>query len=117
MEPIAQNVMAEAIDQMWAKFLPQMKERVEVLERTDAVLAGGLLSPEQRAAAHSAAHKLAGVLGTFGLTKGTDLAREAETIYSAERETDSGSAAQLKMITGQLRMLIENRKQDPAITL
>jgi HPt (histidine-containing phosphotransfer) domain-containing protein len=110
MEPIAQNVMTEAIDQLWAKFLPQMRERVEVLESADAALAVGSLSEEQRAAANTAAHKLAGVLGTFGLTKGTVLAREAEMIYSAERDTDAGAAAQLKMITGQLRTLIENRK-------
>jgi HPt (histidine-containing phosphotransfer) domain-containing protein len=76
-----------------------------------------LLSTEQRAAANSAAHKLAGVLGTFGLTRGTVLAREAEMIYSGEPDTDAAAEAQLKMITAQLRTLIENRNQDAAITL
>ena len=35
-------------------------------------------------AAKAAAHKLAGVLGTFDLTRGTDLARELEATYSRE---------------------------------
>ena len=66
-------------------------------------------------AANSAAHKLAGVLGTFGLTKGTVLAREAEIIYSGEPETDAEAAAQLRKISGQLRMLIEEFGQGMAV--
>lgn len=110
MEPISQRALADAIDQMWAKFLPQMKERVAILESADEALAAGSLTPEQCAAANTAAHKLAGVLGTFGLTKGTILAREAEMIYSAEPETDPGAPAQLKAISSQLRALIEARE-------
>jgi len=117
MEPISQRALAEAIDQMWAKFLPQMKERVAVLESADKALAAGTLSTEQRASANTAAHKLAGVLGTFGLTKGTILAREAEIIYSAEPETDPGVASQLKEISRRLRILIEERQPAGTITL
>jgi len=110
MEPIAHKALEEAVDQMWIKFLPQMKERVAVLEAADVALAAGTLSLEERVAANSAAHKLAGVLGTFGLTKGTVLAREAEMIYSGEPETDPEAAAQLRKISAQLRVLIEERK-------
>jgi len=117
MEPISQRALAEAVDQMWAKFLPQMKERVAVLESADEALAAGTLTTGQRAAANSAAHKLAGVLGTFGLTKGTILAREAEIIYSAEPETDPGAAAQLREISSRLRSLIEERAAAGTITL
>ena len=38
----------------------------------------------QREAAHAAAHKLAGTLGTFNLARGTELAREFELLFSAE---------------------------------
>jgi HPt (histidine-containing phosphotransfer) domain-containing protein len=117
MEPIAQQALTEVIEQMWVKFLPQMMERVAELESADAALAEGTLTIEQRIAANSAAHKLAGVLGTFGLTKGTILAREAEMIYSAEPETDPDAAAQLKSISSRLRILIESRKHDSSITL
>jgi HPt (histidine-containing phosphotransfer) domain-containing protein len=110
MEPIAKPALNEVLGQMWAKFLPQMEERVATLESADQALAAGTLSIEQRAAANAAAHKLAGVLGTFGLTRGTILAREAEIIYSGEPETDPEAAAQLRQISAQLRVLIQNRK-------
>ena len=55
-----------------------------------------------------AAHKLAGVLGTFGLTKGTILAREAEMLYSGD--ADPASAPQLAEIAAQLQALIASRK-------
>jgi hypothetical protein len=44
------------------------------------------------------------VLGTFGLTKGTILAREAEMLYAGD--ADPASAAQLNDIAAQLRALI-----------
>jgi HPt (histidine-containing phosphotransfer) domain-containing protein len=109
MEPIAKPALDEVLSQMWAKFLPQMEERVAVLDAADQALAADELSIDQRAAANAAAHKLAGVLGTFGLTKGTILAREAEIIYSGEPETDPEAAARLLQITALLRGMIRNR--------
>ena len=53
----------------------------------------GSLTAEQREQASSAAHKLAGVLGTFGLDEGTNLAREAEILYSS----GSGGGSQLRV--------------------
>lgn len=112
MEPIAQNALSEALDNMWTKFLPQMEERVAVLEAAEAALAAGKLTPSQRVEATSAAHKLAGVLGAFGLAKGTILAREAEILYGNEPETGPVSAARLPQIAVQLRNLLESRKQN-----
>jgi HPt (histidine-containing phosphotransfer) domain-containing protein len=110
MEPIALPLLEEAIQKMWTKFLPQMEERLAILEEADAALGADILTIEQRSAANAAAHKLAGVLGSFGLTKGTILAREAEILYSGEPETDPAAAAQLREITAQLRTLIEEKK-------
>jgi len=105
-----QQLMAEALDRMWAKFLPQLTERVDVLETAATALSAGRLTLEQRSAAHAAAHKLAGVLGTFSLTKGTVLAREAEILYSAEPENDAAAPVRLTDIARQLRVLIEQHK-------
>ncbi len=109
MEQAGQPSMSEALDQLWVKFLPQMEERVAVLEAASAALGEGKLSTVQREAANSAAHKLAGVLGTFGLTRGTILAREAEIIYSGEPETDPDAAAHLGEIAEQLRTIVASR--------
>ena len=110
MDSTDSSALNDAIEQLWIKYLLQMQERIEVLEAADVALSAGLLSSEQRIAANSAAHKLAGVLGTFGLTKGTILAREAEIFFTGEPESDSATALRLSRITAELRAMIENRK-------
>jgi HPt (histidine-containing phosphotransfer) domain-containing protein len=102
-----QPELNEALDRLWKQFLPQIEERVVVLEAANLALSGGQLTDHQRDGAQAAAHKLAGVLGTFGLTKGTILAREAEMLYSGD--ADPASAAQLTEISAQLRSLIAER--------
>ena len=106
-----QPQMAEALKMLWQKFLPQMQERVAVLEQANRALQAGTLSNEQRIAAGAAAHKLAGVLGTFGLAEGTNLAREAEEMYTSGSQLDSAALERIGMITIQLDDLIQ-RHQD-----
>jgi HPt (histidine-containing phosphotransfer) domain-containing protein len=103
-EHVAQPELNAALDRLWKQFLPQMEERVATIEAASTALTGGRLTDDQRGAAQTAAHKLAGVLGTFGLTKGTILAREAEMLYAGD--ADPASAAQLNDIAAQLRALI-----------
>jgi HPt (histidine-containing phosphotransfer) domain-containing protein len=106
----AQNALSEAMDRMWDQFLPLMRERVEVLETAAQAFAAGPLSVELQQGAQSAAHKLAGVLGTFGLTRGTVLARELEIMYSRESDPDSDLAPRLASIAAELRIMVEGRK-------
>src|SRR5215472_2434491 len=106
-EQVMQPEMNAALDRLWKQFLPQIEERVAALEAAGRDLAVGELTDDQRDRAQSAAHKLAGVLGTFGLTRGTILAREAEMLCSGD--ADPASAPQLTDIAGQLRALIDGR--------
>lgn len=100
--------LSDAIDGMWTKFLPEIRARARLLEGAAQAAAAGALSEEQRQAAHSAAHKLAGTLGTFGLARGTKLARELEKMYSGE--ADALAVDHLAEITAQVQAMIENRK-------
>ena len=109
-DPAGQPALTEALGRLWVQFLPQMEERVAILESAAAALAANQLSIEQHQAAHAAAHKLAGVLGTFGLAEGTLLAREAEAIFSAEPDPGPAAAARLAQIAAQLRAIVQNRK-------
>jgi len=104
-----EDALKEALDRMWNQFLPMMTERIAVLETAAAAFAANQLSAEQQEAAHGAAHKLAGALGTFGLGEGTDLAREAEVLYAHDRSQNTAGAARLNEITARLRLLIESR--------
>ena len=106
----AQSAMSEALDRMWARFLPQMQERVDTLDAAAQAFAASPLSPERLQEAQSAAHKLAGVLGTFGLTRGTVLARELEVLYSRQNDPGPELAARLASTAAEIRAIIAERK-------
>ena len=97
------------MNRLWAKYLPQMEERVSTLQRAAANLAKGSLTSVQQQAASSDAHKLAGVLGTFGLAEGTELAREAENAYAGSLEGNISAATRLGEIAEQLRKMVAGR--------
>ncbi|MGB0066176.1 MAG: Hpt domain-containing protein [Terracidiphilus sp.] len=98
------------MDALWQRFLPEIIERVNVLESAAMAIAGCELAPQQREAAQAAAHKLAGVLGSFGLARGTDLARELELAFTGESSLDAQSAANFSAIAAELRKMVESRK-------
>ena len=100
--------MAKALDTMWARFLPEISERVRVIEEAAAAAVVGKWSEKRRVSVHQAAHKLAGTLGTFGLGRGTDLAREAEILFTRD-ELGSEDAARLKKIAGAIREIVRGR--------
>jgi len=102
--------IADAMNQLWVRFLPQMQARVSTLEAAAAALASGALTDELREQASAEAHKLAGVLGTFGLHEGTELAREAENAYENETHPTPGMADRLTGIATRLRDLIAARE-------
>jgi HPt (histidine-containing phosphotransfer) domain-containing protein len=109
METGTHLVMSEALARLWARFLPEILERVRVLESAGAALGMGTLGADERTAAAAAAHKLAGVLGTFGLAEGTALAREAEVAYSGIPASDAARVARLQQIARQLEDIIGTR--------
>jgi HPt (histidine-containing phosphotransfer) domain-containing protein len=110
MEPIAKPDLSAAIDKLWVRFLPEIRARVAILESAAAASAASSLDRPQREAANAAAHKLAGTLGTFNLTRGTVLARQLELMYSQETGPLPALAKRLAAITAELRTIVENRK-------
>jgi HPt (histidine-containing phosphotransfer) domain-containing protein len=103
--------LAEAMNRLWAQFLPQLEERVATLESAAAALAAEGLTLELCHEASSAAHKLAGVLGTFGLDVGTDLAREAETLYASPASAAAAGNEHPAALAAQLRNVLSTRGQ------
>jgi len=70
--------MREMLAGIWERHKPEMQERLDVFERTCETLGNRELTAEERTAAVYAAHKLAGALGTFGRSQGSDIARSVE---------------------------------------
>jgi len=106
----AEAAMAHALDHLWRRFLPEIRERVSVLEIAAAAVAANNLSPSDREAAQAAAHKLAGVLGTFNLARGTELARELELAYSRDSVPPASSGKRLTSLAAELHRLIDSRQ-------
>lgn len=109
MRESAGSPMAEAMNRLWVKYLPQMEERVATLRKAAQSAGDGKLTAIEQQQAGADAHKLAGVLGTFGLKEGTDLAREAESLYESTLDGNWAVAARLAAIAEQLQVMIANR--------
>ena len=108
-DPAAAQI-SEAMNRLWQKFLPQIEQRVATMQMAAAKLRSGeVLSPEEQSSAGAEAHKLAGVLGTFGLKEGTDLAREAEGLFEKSVTWDEATAVRLSLIADQVKALIASR--------
>ncbi len=100
--------LAEIMNRLWIRHLPEIEQRVAVLESAASAQAEGRLTAELCEDAHAASHKLAGILGTFGLDEGTVLAREAEALYANGRLSTAPSehAAEL---ASKIRAIIAGR--------
>jgi HPt (histidine-containing phosphotransfer) domain-containing protein len=101
--------LSAALDNLWVRFLPEIRARVGMLDAAVAAYAAGAMTSEEREAVHSAAHKLAGTLGTFNLARGTELAREFELLFAEDCVPDSASAGRLASLAAELRVIVEGR--------
>jgi HPt (histidine-containing phosphotransfer) domain-containing protein len=109
-QPGAPDSFSETLDRMWARYLPDIRDRLSVLQAAAAAAAANKLTEQQREAAHATAHKLAGVLGTFGLMQGTELARRFEVEFAGKPGPDQNQGKALEGAAAEIRVMIENRK-------
>jgi len=108
MEPAEIAKLAATLDLLWQRFLPQMLERIALLETAATGCRNATLTEAQIRAAHNAAHNLAGSLGTFDLTR--VLARELELMYSVGDGPAPELAPQLTSLAAELQSIVESRK-------
>jgi HPt (histidine-containing phosphotransfer) domain-containing protein len=94
---------------LWMTHLPELEARVSVLESGAHSLACGDDEFAELAQSAVAAHKLAGVLGTFGLHEGTELAREAEELCTSATANATEISNRLLEIAKMLRTLIQDK--------
>lgn len=96
----------EVLADTWRDSQETLLERVGSLDVAVAGLKVGELDPRVAETAQTDVHKLAGVLGMFGLSRGSELAR------TAEQRLDEGAipsdAAELGEIATELRAMIED---------
>jgi HPt (histidine-containing phosphotransfer) domain-containing protein len=106
--PTTPPALSKALDRLWVRFLPEIEHRISMVEIAAQAQYEGSLTQEQREAAHAAAHKLAGTLGTFGLHRGTEVARQIE--HALAEETPLAAGTELSSSIAEIRVLIDRRK-------
>lgn len=83
----------QMIRELWLRYRPVAIERLDVVGLALGQLAEGRLQPADRDEARSAAHKLLGILGTYGFADASVVAGEAEAML--DLDTDPGGASAL----------------------
>lgn len=94
-----------AFAEVWARNLPAIRGRVGTIEMAVGAARAGELNAELADRAREAAHKLAGSLGSFGLDRGSELARRLERRF--ESAGSLGDARESARLIAELRCVIE----------
>lgn len=75
--------IAARLTELWRTSKPQVLERMALLHSACASLTGNSENAEARSSGLEAAHKLSGVLGVFGLPKGSEIASSIEFLLKS----------------------------------
>ena len=104
----AQKILHDLLETLWEQRKSSVVDRLNTLQQAVRNLDH---SPtvKSREAGIDAAHKLAGILGTFGLPRGTDLAREMEVAMGHDGVLAADQVAHLQQVVGELAELIAQR--------
>ena len=94
--------LEQKVLKLWERYKPLCMERLAVIEEVYAVASSTVLDSELRGKAESAAHKLAGVLGSLGLPEGSKIASEMEALLQPEN-TVPGQLSHLSELLVSLR--------------
>ena len=101
------------ISALWERSRHTVAERAQLLQSAGELWNQNRLDAATKLRAVDSAHKLAGVLGTFGLPRGTDLAREAELLFGQSTPPDKAEIERLQLLLAELTRLIERGPNPP----
>jgi chemotaxis protein histidine kinase CheA len=102
------DAIETSLAEIWQRTRPTVLARVATVERAVAALPAAPLSDERIVAGRREVHKLAGVLGTFGLERGTDLARDLEEHLAGPDA--AAEAVRLQRVASDLRAMVEHAR-------
>jgi HPt (histidine-containing phosphotransfer) domain-containing protein len=113
-EQTQEQKMQSMISALWERSRHTVVERAQLLQSAGELWNDNRLDTATKLRAVDSAHKLAGVLGTFGLPRGTDLAREAEGLFGQATPPDKGEIERLQVLLAELTRLID-RGPNPTV--
>jgi HPt (histidine-containing phosphotransfer) domain-containing protein len=92
--------LEDLLNDAWREHRAEVLARVEGLREVLGAARAGTLDEAARAQANSTAHKLAGVLGTFGLRDASRAALEIERILAPDAEISPARLAEYEAHLG-----------------
>ena len=105
---MAEDPLEAALREIWTTSRPLLKQRVTTLEDVTAAAAAHTLDAALRTEGQSAAHKLAGSLGTFGLLRAGELAKQAECLLQGTSDLTESEILRLAAITASVGTAISS---------
>jgi len=106
------NQLHDLLSTLWSRSRETIAERLDVLRATLRSLRANPADPLARKSGADAAHKLAGILGTFGLPEGTELARRTEVMMESPAAIRPFDLDALQHAIEQLHQMIEAKSRD-----
>ncbi|MEG4918487.1 response regulator [Microcoleus sp. B7-D4] len=103
------NAIAQMRENLKANFI----EKVAIFDRALAQLKNGSLEGEVREEAQAQAHKLVGSLGTLGLPKGSEVARQIEHLFKPENIWKPDTAQQIEGFLHQIKQIFDRPSPEP----
>jgi len=101
--------MEDLLHTLWKSNYGTLLERLKILRAAQEKLAVDSLDDQTRKDAEDAAHKLAGILGTFGLPHGSALASRIEAWLASETAPGAECAPQFVSWLDELEAIIASR--------
>ncbi|MUG97882.1 response regulator [Scytonema sp. UIC 10036] len=110
-QPIQQQTL-QGIAAVWNRFKGRVDEQVAVLEHAAAISTQKTLNQKLRKEAQKEAHTLAGSLGTFGFSLGSEIARKIEHLLKANKALTLAEKSEFASLVRQLRQEIEQNHHE-----
>lgn len=101
--------IADRIEAIWRASRPTVLERVGILQNAHRFLTANPEDTAARESGREAAHKLAGILGVFGLPRGSELASAIEAYLKSADALTPGALTALGSLIEELDQVIASK--------
>jgi len=98
--------MDDLLQALWVKNYPILTERLKLIRAAKNKVDSGYLDDAVRKDGEEAAHKLAGILGTFGLPQGSVLASKIESLLANDTSACLQRSAELASLVQELEAVV-----------
>jgi DNA-binding transcriptional MocR family regulator len=109
----AADPLEKMLQALWVNSRQTIDERVESIREVYTQARAGALDHATRQLGSQAAHKLAGVLGTFSLPRGSEIGRSIEELLEQTGKLTTADVAQLGEWVTELETVIASKSPAP----